>query len=319
MTEPFLLVLTERDRLIIQSVFRFRLLSTDQLQTITRTPGRRAINRRLRELYDHGYLDRPAIQQSMFAYADKRPVVHALGDKGAKLIEQMQGVSMPPSVRWSQKNKNIRKPEFVHHTLGVADCIIALEKACEALPEGLSYQSQESVLALSPARPGAISRLSMPTSYRWWTNGERIERSTVADALFAFRDEREERVRQALLFLEYDGNTMPVVRRTASQSSIVQKMLGYASARDAGLHKKLYGYNNFRVLFVTRDSDRRIATMQDAWEKYVSAEIPAGAFLFADYEQLLAYSPLGDVWTNAKGEPVQLVPGVSLNQPLFKI
>lgn len=307
-SKPGTIELTDRDRLIINSVHRFRFLTTDQLQIITGTVGRRAFNRRLKELFDAKFLDRPKLQHSLYSHASKRPTVHALGNAGAKLVEEVSGIAMPPSVRWTDKNAKVKKPEFILHTLGVADCIISLEKACGAFPEALSYIPQESVLLLSPARPGAISRLSMPTSYRWWTNGERITRSTVPDALFAFRDERGEKGRKALLFLEYDGNTMPVVRRTASQSSIVQKMLGYAAARDMGLHKKLFGYSNFRVLFVTRDSDQRIANMQAAWERYVSAEIPAGAFLFADYERLLAHSPFGDVWTNAKGEPVQLIP-----------
>lgn len=313
-SKPGNIELTDRDRLIISSVYRFRFLTTDQLQIITGTQGRRAINRRLKELFDAKLLDRPKIQFTLYSHTDKRPLVHALGNEGAKLIERLYNITLPPSVRMTDKNSKLKKPEYIQHALGVADVVIALERKIDQLPNGVSYSNQDEVISMSPARPGKqINPLSLPTSYRWWTNGERVQRSTVADGVFSFTDDRGEMTKQGLLFVEYDGNTMPVVRRTPSQSSIIQKMLGYADARDRKLQKKYFGYNNFRVLFVTRDRDRRIASMQEAWEKHAAQEIPAGAFLFADYDELLGHSPFGDVWTNAKGERAELVPGFTIS------
>jgi hypothetical protein len=313
-SKPGNIELTERDRLIISSVYRFRFLTTDQLQVITNTKGRRVFNRRLKELFDAKLLDRPKLQHTLYSHSVKRPLVHALGNEGAKLIEQLHGISLPSSVRWTDKNNKIKKPEYIQHALGVADVVISLEQQLSNLPNEVSYSNQNEVIALSPARPGKrINPLSLPTSYRWWTSGDRVTRSTVADAVFAFTDDRGEKTKQGLLFVEYDGNTMPVVRRTPSQSSIIQKMLGYADARDRKLQKKYFGYNNFRVLFVTRDRDRRIASMQEAWEQHAAHLIPAGAFLFADYDDLIKHSPLGNIWTNAKGERANLILNFSLN------
>lgn len=313
-SKPKNVLLTDRDRLIISSVYRFRFLTTDQLQIITGTKGRTVFNRRLKELFDAKLLDRPKIQHTLYSHSDKRPMVHALGNAGAKLIEQLYDITLPPSVRWTDKNNKIKKPEYIQHALGVADVIISLEQKLDKLPDRVSYSNQDKVLELSPAPAGKqIHPLSMPTKYKWWTNGDRVQRSTVADAAFAFTDDRGDRTKEGLLLVEYDGNTMPVVRRSYQQSSILQKMLGYANARDTQLQKKCFGYNNFRVLFVTRDRDMRIASMQEAWAKYAAEEIPAGAFLFADYDQLMKHSPFGDVWTNAKGERAELVPGFTLD------
>ena len=53
--------------------------------------------------------------------------------------------------------------------------------------------------------------------------------------------------------------------------------------------------------------DDRIAKMIDAYNKHVRALIPPGAFMFADYDDLMQYSSLGDVWVKRKGKRALLV------------
>ena len=44
--------------------------------------------------------------------------------------------------------------------------------------------------------------------------------------------------------------------------------------------------------------------MIDAYNKHMRALILLGAFLFADYDDLMLYAPCGYVWVHGKGEKI---------------
>lgn len=297
----------------MHALWRFRFLTTDHIQTVTCSRSRDKLNKRLKQLYDAKYLDRPAVQAAMFSHADKRPLVHALGNAGAAWIRDQGLGRVPDTVRWTDKNAKVKRPEFLLHTLGVADFYVSLARTVAATPL-VSFADQDAVIATSPSpTPRLEFPLSLPTEYRWF-DGSRVQRSTVPDGVFRLTDGRGEKERNAFHFLEYDGNTMPVVRRTANQSSIVQKLFGYADVRDRRLHTKRFGSRNFRVLFVTSGRER-IQTMTAAYREHVQMRCPAGAFLFADRADLLERGPLGDVWVDGDDRRVELIPGLSPAPP----
>lgn len=297
-----------RDRLILQWVLEHRFLTTDHIQAITGWRSRDKLNKHLRVLFDAKYLDRPASQHAVFSHAKRRVLVHALGHKGAKLCEQELGASLPASVYWSDKNRKVKSPDFILHTLGVSDFFVGLHQAA-GMHEGLRLVRQPDVLAQSPTATQRLANpLSLPTEYRWF-NGAMVQRSTVADGMFALVDSRSDKPRTAFHFFEYDGATMPILRTAANQSSIVQKMLGYADVYVRKLHFERFGYRNFRVLFVTHGRDR-IASMLDAYNEHVRHLCPPGVFLFADYRDLFVQSTLGAVWVDGTGASVELVPDV---------
>jgi len=307
--KPARRVLTPRDQLILQWVHQYRFLTTDHIECITDFKSRNVLNKRLKRLFDSKYLDRPSIQHAMYSYADKRPTVHALGNEGAKYIEDALDISLPSSVRWTDKNNKVKSGDFLKHTLGVADFFVSLHIAM-AEQQNIRLVNQPEVIAQAPARTQRLDfPLSLATEYKWF-NGSKVKRSTVSDGIFALVDGRGEEERTAFHFLEYDGSTMPIVRKTPNQSSIVQKMLGYADVRTSKLHTQRFGYKNFRVLFVTQGRDR-IAAMIDAYNEHVRDLCPPGAFLFADYDDLLKQSPLGAIWVDGKGERTVLVPSFS--------
>ncbi len=304
--KPSPLVLTERDRLILEWVYRHRFLTTDHIQTITASKSRDKLNKRLKHLFDAKFLDRPIAQERLFAYTDKRPLVHALGNEGAKYIEEALNIKLPSSVYWTDKNRKVRSPKFLTHTLGTAEFFVSLHESIGS-HDKIRLVNQAEVIAQAPARTQKLDfPLRLATEYKWF-NGKHVRRSTVSDGIFALVDGRGEKIRTAFHFLEYDGSTMPIVRKTPNQSSIVQKMLGYADIYNRKLHVDRFGYKNFRVLFVTRGSDR-IAAMIDAHNEHVRHLCPPGAFLFSDYDELMQHSPLGDVWADGKGGQTALVP-----------
>ena len=229
-------------------------------------------------------------------------MVHSLGNEGARYIEEQIGIELPSSVRWTDKNNKVRRPEFVSHTLGIADVLLGLEHESRDL-DGISFYEERDVLAQAPPVPKtAPSPLSLQTEYLWHDHFTQVKRNTVPDGVCILTDERTGERFRSLLFIEFDGNSMPVVRSSWQQSSIVQKMYGYADARDRHLVKGRFGLPNFRVLFVTRDH-ARIDTMIQAYQERCAERIPAGAFLFCDYDDLIEQGVFASIWRNAKGEP----------------
>lgn len=304
------IVLTARDRQIIEAVWRYRLLTTDQIQRLTGSQSRTKLNHRLKQLYDHQYLDRPPVQYATFGHADKRPTIHALDKLGASYIEETQGISLPKSVNWRRKNKVIKSADFLEHTIGVAECFLSLQHVIDHVPD-LSVTYEPEIIAQSPPR---TQKAQFPRSFKTsfeWTDGEYVERSTVADGIFGLIDEARDK--RSLCFLEFDRGTEPVVRKTHKLSSIIQKMFGYSDIYERGLHKERFGYASFRVLIVT-EKPSRISEMIEAYETHMGHRaLKAGGFMFATYEDLQKHSPFGDIWVNGKGERVTLAPSFTLS------
>lgn len=303
-------MLTPRDAMIIRAVYRYRFLSTDHVQLLTATTSRSKLNDRLRELWGNDYLDRPEYQRELFAYADKRPTIHALGAKGAQWLADNHHVRFPKTVDWRAKNKNIKSGDFIRHTLGVTETMLQVERDVHA-ETGLRVIDREEVWLTSPRfNPNAPKPYELPTTLTW-KDGLKQRRNTKPDYLFGIADGRGERPTRGLHFLEYDRGTESFVKSSATQSSILQKLSGYADAYERKLHEELYGYKRFRVLFVVEGDERRIEHMIAVYQAQVANRIPAGAFLFTTTAALKEAGFLAPIWQTAKRETVSLLPAVS--------
>jgi len=300
------LVLTPRDIEIIWAVYRFRFLTTDQIQLLTKSTSRSKLNDRLRALWGNDYLDRPEVQRQFFAYAEKRPTIHSLGNAGAEWLANNRGIHFPKSVDWRAKNKNIKSGDFILHTLGVAETMLQIERDVEAV-EGLRVIDRDEVWLCSPRyKPTAKKPFELPTVLPW-KDGGKVSRNTVPDRVFGIAESRGDRPTRGLQFLEYDRCTESYAKASATQSSILQKLLGYADAHNRKLHEELYGYKRFRVLFVIEGGERRIENIIAVYQANVAQLIPAGAFLFTTVEKLKKEGFLAPIWVNGKREEVALL------------
>lgn len=293
--------LTDRDVTIIQALERHRFLTTDHLLALTEGKSRQGLTRRLRELYDAGYVDRPKAQLLAMAYAEKRPMVYALGNEGADLLSNRFQLRLP-DIYWTEKNRRV-KEKFVEHTLGVADFLVALEVACREAGN-IKVISKDDLLT---AAPEATRRKRHP--FRWQTrvhwNNEWQELAIVPDAIFGLHyTDRPEGKNNAYFLVEVDRGTMPITRRELSQTSFARKLHSYADLHQRKVLSEVLGIRNFCVLTITT-SKERIASMRDAWEAEVSTTAPAGLFLFA--EKGREGTSLFD-WQNANGERVSIAP-----------
>ena len=283
--------LTERDAEVLKALHKYRFLTTDHLQTLTETKSRWGMNKRLRLLYDHKYVDRPKAQKAIFSHAEKRPTVYALGNKGASLLSTRYGLKMPSTVYWTEKNRRVRE-KHIEHTLGIFDFMIEMEVLCKADPN-LRLIDKDEVLAQSPAQ---TRRAKYP--FRWKTqlthNGERHDIMILPDYVFGIEDQNG---RKKFFFVEIDRGTMPVSRRDITQTSYIRKILSYADTFKRGLAIKRFGMNGFQVLTVTT-SMQRIQSIQNAIKNLPGKSFSTNTFLFRVKGDNQASLPFHAIWKN---------------------
>jgi hypothetical protein len=292
------MILTPRDLLILRAVHRHRLLRSTHLVALTGGSPQVTL-RRLQLLFHHGYLDRPPMQLDWYVKGSE-PLVYALGNRGAEVLET-EGVVRRGGIRWETKQRNVSRV-FLHHTLAVAEVMVAFEDACRRR-EGVRFIPPEEILA---GAPEATRRLRLP--FRWQVEirwGGKLHRLGVEpDKVFGleFHGAPENR-RRAYFFLEADRGTMPVVRKGLGQTSFLRKLVCYQETWRRGLHRRHLGIPNFRVLTATTSRERVEHLMA------ACRSIPGGSrlFLFTDQESLACGDILTHEWGNGRGEVVQLL------------
>ena len=296
-------------RRIIEAVYHCRLATTDHLQLIAGYKSRSYINNQLHRLFDAGYLDRPTIQKSLYAYAEKRPLLHALGDVGARYIRDEFGLPVPKSVQWGRKNRELKDAKYIAHTLGVSEAKVRFQTQLEQMQSYRLIHSAELIATASKETAGLGNPFSFPTRYRW-TNGRTYERYTEPDWGFGIErtDGKSER-KFALMFLEWDEGTEPYKSRDPrTKASLLQKYLGYADMWRSKLHTKRFGKETFRVLFVTRGGAGRVNGMIDLFRTHLADRAPPWLFFHLESEQLEGGKFLTDpVWRDGADERRQLL------------
>ncbi|WP_299326408.1 replication-relaxation family protein [Parasphingopyxis sp.] len=293
--------LTERDKLWIRAVHRFRFITTDQAQLLCGSKSRDKINKRLRQLMAHDYLDRPAIQRAAFGYAKKRHTVHALGQRGAKWLAEHDGAEFPKGKGWRTAN-NLKSAERLVHQIGVVDTVLHFERAISERAE-LDLTHQDELLA-SRDWPAELKPYRLPTRVK--QQGRVIDRATDPDYTFVIGRTVSGRRQQSLCFLEWDNSSEDFIKANRLASSIAQKHRCYADAFKRKLHSELYGFRYFRVLFVVNGAGGRVAKMREVCDRVVS-DAPKGVFWYTTTAELEANGPLADIWVTGDGKRRSLV------------
>lgn len=287
--------LTQRDRDIMLALHRYRFLTTDHIMTLTGTQSRWAMNARLRLLYDHKYIDRPKAQYAIFAYADKRPIVYALGNAGAALLSTRYGLKMPGKTYWTEKNRRVRE-QHIEHSLGISAFMVDIETRLQNT-DGLDFISLDQILAQAP-QPTQKARYPFRWKTRILHSGESQDVALVPDYVFGIRNSKAGTERY--YFVEIDRGTMPVTRRDIRQTSYLRKILSYVDTLERGLAQRRFGIKGFQVLTVTT-SKARIKAIQAAVEKRPAKTFAAKTFLFKPKASPQGTLPFHSEWQNWKG------------------
>lgn len=277
--------LTPRDHEIMGHVFRHRFLrSTHLVALVTGSPQH--VLRRLQRLFHHGYLDRPRAQIERYTTGSKA-MVYGVGTQGIKLLEERLGIPRR-RLDWTARNRSVNR-YFLDHALAVADILVKLEVACRA---GGHTQ------LIHPRQPHE------PSIHWKVTIHHRDSPATVGvvpDAVFGLRTPGQP---DAWFFLEADRATMPVVRRSLSQTSLLRKMVAY---HETWRQKVLAGtLPRFRVLVAT-STPQRSSHILDAYRE-IGQGRGTGLLLFTDHRRLLdCEDPLHEpVVSNGHGDAVVL-------------
>jgi len=292
---PSGLQLTLRDMRILSWVARHRFLSSEHLVKLD-GGSQQNLLRCLRVLFDHGFLDRPHAQLAHLPISGPRPMVYGLGRRGAATLRKL-GYQLPKGTDWTERNKRAGAV-YIEHTLEVAAFMASLEVGARNRPD-IHVLWENDILRAAPERTRAAReplRWSVPKLEKTIGVG-----SVIADGMvgFVYPDNTA-----AYFLLELDRGTMPVTRRSYTQSSFARKLRIYYEGWKLGRQVEQFGIKQLRVLTVTNTRER-LKNMVEASQR-VTGGSGANFFLFADQASLAANDPLSVEWISGKGEAVRL-------------
>lgn len=247
--------ITGRDLAIVAAVVRHGVLNSVQIDRLFPGDSQQQLRRRLKLLYNLGALERAEAQR-------------AAANLGAHYV-------YTPGPRVGRFVPGARPKEFdgalpnLQHALAVSDFLVSAEVACREFAEdGLTYLPFEHVLRSSPlATQGERMPGAWPVELRY--GGTRKTSYVQPDGIFGFQLSNMTK----FYMLEVDNGTMPVVRKTPQQTSLLRKLLAYGETHRAEIHKDRFGMGNMRALFVVPSAERR-ETLKRAFRERVPGVSP---------------------------------------------
>lgn len=262
---------------MFESLAAHRFLDSEQLFVLHPTNGGvRYHQRRLQQLFHHGYIDRPPSQLSY--YRTRGSMIYALGNKGADVIYQDKP-ELRGRIDWQQKNKEVKFP-YLDHALMISDFRVALAPA---------LKKQKGAELAAWAQGEALKDYVAIRDER----GYKRKAPVVPDAFFTIRVGDY----QTHFFLEADRSTMTGER-------FLRKITAYWQWWKEKGHQKKHGIKGFRVLTITISDERKNNLLQGTRDFFSKEKKQgAGIFLFACEKKYNQQSPaaiLSPIWISAK-------------------
>jgi len=292
--------ITERDVEIVRAIAKHHFLSSKHISLLVDGSDQQ-LRRRLQLLFHHGFLERPRAQLEYFGRSGSQPMIYGLGNRGARLLAEHE--SLPyDKIDWSYKNSKVRR-EFLEHTLGIAEVMIAFELACRQEP-AFTFIDQKQILKEAPeVTRNKRNPLRFEASAK--INNKRERLALVPDQVFSLEYKTDRGVERANFFLELDRGTMPVERRSLRGSSIYKKLLTYHAGWQQNRHKEQFGWSRFRVLTVT-NSPQRVERMISVARRFNNGR-GSRLFLFSEAPQPGKGSILDEEWLDGRENAVGLI------------
>jgi len=276
--------LTARDREIIRLVHRHQFLRSNQIIALV-AGSEQQVLRRLKLLYQHGYLERPRAQLEYYQNGGSRPMVYGLGTKGAKLLSQELGVAASQIKRSHDVGRM-----YLEHAILISDVMVSVELACRK--SGNVRLLHEDVLAVQAKHNEFQWNVKVPD--------HGVTLGVVPDRVFALEyPDHAGETERVYFFLEADRGTMPVVRSGLTQTSFYRKLLAYEATWTQKVHQRKLGIHRFRVLTVTTNA-MRVTSLLEACSRLKRGH---GLFLFAD-RTVLEKDPFSLVWQCGKSAKI---------------
>lgn len=270
---PPTMILTARDRQIVEMVYQCRVLRQDQIHALFFGASTSASQRRLALLFHHGFLTRVFLTAR--ASYMLSPALYMLDKRGAELIRMEFGYD---DIAWTTKSNDVGQ-QFLEHTLAINDVRVAFTLACRQLDgfELLEWRSESQMKAnydrVTLTQPKGRSELI----------------SLIPDSFFVVQTPQG----RASFFLEVD-------RGTETTGRFQTKIFAYQAYIKSGTYQQRYGFKGIRVL-TTIPSLKRLEGLKTVTEQAGGKE----RYWFAIQSDISAQSVLcEDIWWIA-GQPEQ--------------
>lgn len=295
-----------RDLDVFEALANHSYLTTTQLTLLTlgreaSTWQRQWFQKRLRRLFDAGYVDKPRSQVRYFEYGSgDRDDVYCLCTMGARIYEQRRGISLGKT-RWY--TKSTIGQDRLAHAVSLSTFMVNLKLACRA--HGRVQLIHQHQLAVESGHSSA-SCFSWGVSFQ--REGEQITLGIKPDQTFALEfPGRPAHRRRAYFFYEEDRGSETILPTNRSnyniihRESIYRKILLYDQTFRQNLHKKLFGFPNARVIFVTTGRERAEHFIEKAAGQVIEEQTNPRwkrEFLFGNATSITAENVLNYAWMN---------------------
>jgi len=260
---PQRLILQERDKDIMMSVYEYRFLTREQIQRLFDFNCVSKANLRLRRLYDHNYLSRTFIPTSRGSLK----AIYFLGGKGLNIITEKLGLD-PLEVKNNQKKVSQLKSLFLRHNLNLNEVKISFSKAIEryhSINLELWVNDHDCLQEYYLSHAGQkVKRIFRPDGYF---------RLSCKDKLYSF-------------FVELDQST-------ESHKKFKKKVESYLEFAGRGYYQKIFGVRYFRCLIIA-PSIKRLTNLKKTVE-----EVTDKVFWFTTLERVVSEDVFSPIWQRA--------------------
>ena len=264
------------------------------------------ITRRLNKLRkgSEPFLHRiPYISDRVRNQPGSEPMVYALANRGAQVLDKhRQDVSIPHH-RWAARNDAL-KATTIEHELATSRIMgrLAGGASLAGADVRLLYQEEfEQKIRDKRRKVRGIKNTLHATIENW--HGYRGQQGTAPDRIFAVDADGQRRY----VFLEIDQETETIVPEKLNgpnfwkNSSLLRKFVIYHDAFEQKAHRDQFGFDVFQILTMTTTASHA-KTMREA----IATHIPTardGLFLFGDWETFNRWegNPLAFPWLTVKG------------------
>lgn len=292
---------TDRDRMILRYVAKYRFLTSMQLRRIIDGSDQQ-IGRRATKLKNNGYLQRIPVRLRPQNIGGSEPHIFALANRGAEHladVEDFPGLN----INWEKKNNALRSHSHIAHTLMISEVMTRVEQACLAR-EDVDFIDTDTIRK----RAGIVDhKFSVEVTHK----GSHHTVTLVPDYLFGLQVRWLPRGENTICyFLEADRSTETQISKSLFGSSIYKKMAGYLEGGRRKILQEITGGSAYNLVwFVTQSRER--ANRMVATNMHDGLTRGAGSNLFV-FSDLISIERSDDVFSlpfiNGKKEKRWLLP-----------
>lgn len=277
-----------------------RFVDSRQLRlTVGRGLNERAVLRRLRQLFDAEYLDRPEQQLNRWWTKGEatKHYVYGLGIEGHKLLYPELHRKGAPTTDWRLRNRRAQA-FYMDHRLGITEVMLSFIIAAEGIGAQILGWSEGNEFHRATGLPDYVQLETV--------NGT-VNAPLNPDAYFILSTSDG---RRDHFFLEVDRGTEPITRTTWRRTHMYRKLVAYWQLYSVRLAERK-GIPSFRVLTVTT-TETRVDNMRGLARAMDPKKKGSGMFLFTTADQISLLVPAPSLTAPIWLSPSQHQPATAL-------